>query len=677
VFWICALLFSIHVAPAATTVISPAFPPNIPTSDPVKWVEYEYRFTSHSVPSDACDPGYDVRGYTFESVGKGGDYSFRGVGEEAYAVSHCSGEEGEAWHVRQEYKYNYPAASYPTASYDQDPDDPASPYYQGAVVNGLEYWARQIFVRDLPSCYTLSRNEYGGDGWQITYIHGEYLCPYYEVGTCGDCHSIVSGWSGFYQLSIMIQSGATLPNLESLGIPWPYQTAAVGTQDESGNVPPLVWITGPTNGTILYAPASLTLTASATDVDGTVNNVKFYDGTTLLNTDTTPPYSFNWNDVPFGIHTLTAKATDNNGLVTTSDPVKVTVSSSKRVSAGGSHTLAVKTDGTVWAWGDDSADQLGILSWSDHSSPVQVDELTNNIIAVAAGGYHSLALGSDGKVWAWGLNVSGQTGDDYDDWWLLLPDQAYISGVIGIAAGYDDSLAVKYDGTVWQWGNGVAWHPVQVSGISGAVAVASGYSHSLALTTSGNVWAWGGNGYGQLGNGTTTSSSTPVQVANLSGIVAIAAARNNSYALKTNGTVWAWGRGSGLNGDGTTTVRTTPVQVHSLSNIVAISAGQSAGYALKSDGSVWSWGINNQGQLGNGSTSGPSDREPHPITDSNNVLPQGAIGLAGGGSDGQHFLVIAPDLTLRSWGLNADGQLGDDSTTRRTAPVTLYNGFGL
>ena len=148
-----------------------------------------------------------------------------------------------------------------------------------------------------------------------------------------------------------------------------------------------------------------------------------------------------------------------------------------------------------------------------------------------------------------------------------------------------------------------------VSGLTGAVAVSAGENHSLAVKSDGTVWAWGYNNYGQLGNGYPSSSSNiPLRVSELTGAVAISAGYAHSLALKSDGTVWAWGfNGVGELGNGTTnTSSNVPVQVSQVSGltgVVAIGAGSDHNLAVKSDGTVWAWGFNDSGQLGNGTIS--------------------------------------------------------------------------
>ncbi|HEY5973589.1 MAG TPA: choice-of-anchor D domain-containing protein, partial [Geobacteraceae bacterium] len=173
-------------------------------------------------------------------------------------------------------------------------------------------------------------------------------------------------------------------------------------------------------------------------------------------------------------------------------------------------------------------------------------------VAIATGNYHSLALKGDGLVWAWGYNYLGQLGNGSTGDLYTPVQVAGLSGVTAIAAGYFHSIALKSDGTVWTWGNnsdgqlgdgstGQSAAPIQVAGLSGVTAIAGGGSHTVALKGDGTVWAWGNNGDGQLGNGTTGQSVTPVQVTGLTDVVAIAAVNAHTVALKSDGTVWTWG----------------------------------------------------------------------------------------------------------------------------------------
>ena len=273
-----------------------------------------------------------------------------------------------------------------------------------------------------------------------------------------------------------------------------------------------------------------------------------------------------------------------NGTTTDSpSPIRVqALTAVKGIAAGaeGAHSLAVTTDGAAWAWGDNSTGQLGNGTTNGSTTPVRVSGL-GGVSAVAAGAEHSLALRTDGTVWGWGYNFYGQVGapsavcqnGSCSTQNRLTPVQVSgLSGVTAIAAGSQHSLALKSNGTVWAWGrndegqlgNGTTTSgstPVQVSGLSGVVALAAGGYHSLALKSDGTAWAWGHNGQGQLGNGTTVSSRTPVQVS-LTAVTAVAGGRNHSLAAQGNGALWAWGYNAyGQLGDGTRTNRSSPVEV--------------------------------------------------------------------------------------------------------------------
>ncbi|MGA3026363.1 MAG: hypothetical protein ABSF98_16485 [Bryobacteraceae bacterium] len=338
--------------------------------------------------------------------------------------------------------------------------------------------------------------------------------------------------------------------------------------------------------------------------------------------------------------------------------------SSGRLKASENHSMAIRNDGTVWAWGENTNGELGDGTTTDRSSPVQAGSLTG-VTDIAAGWYHSLAARSDGTVWAWGHNGNGQLGDGttVDK---LTPNQVPgLTNMIAVAAGQDFSLAIKSDGTVWGWGdndygelgdgNGNENNrprPVQTVIVSSVIAVAAGNAHGLALESNGTVWAWGANYHGQLGDGTTDLRYSPVQVANLSGVIAIAAAGNYSYslALKSDGTVWAWGyNGDGELGDGTTTDRSEIVRVSGLTDIVAIAAGDTHGLAVRSDGTVWAWGDNTYGELGDGTVT--SQNQPVQV----NGLTD-AVAVAAGAS---HSLALKSDGTIWAWGLNNHGQFGE------------------
>ncbi|MCX6865189.1 MAG: cadherin-like beta sandwich domain-containing protein, partial [Verrucomicrobia bacterium] len=354
------------------------------------------------------------------------------------------------------------------------------------------------------------------------------------------------------------------------------------------------------------------------------------------------------------------------------------------------------------AWGSNATGELGDASKTPNSLPVAVTStgvLAGKLVVATAAGYgHSLALCADGTVAAWGYNSFGELGNGSNtDSSVPVPVNmgGALAGktVISVAAGYGHSLALCADGTIATWGynyygllgNGTNTDsnvPVLVNreGVLAGktvIAVAAGTFHNLALCADGTVAAWGYNSSGQLGNGTTTSSSTPVVVRTtgvLSGktVRAIAGGNSFSLALCTDGTAAAWGYNSaGQLGNNSSTSSNVPVAVDTTGvlagkTIIGLAAGASHSLALCADGTVTAWGSNYYGQLGNKST---TNRSVPVLVDRTGVLGNKLVTAIAAGDQYSH--AVCADGSMASWGYNNNGQLGNGTTTDATAPVSV------
>ncbi|NTX50914.1 hypothetical protein [Myxococcus sp. CA039A] len=288
------------------------------------------------------------------------------------------------------------------------------------------------------------------------------------------------------------------------------------------------------------------------------------------------------------------------------NPLRVSVlSCMKTVSTSNLSVMGLRSDGTVWGWGNNFFGQLGIGTESSaHYTPTQVQNLTN-VRMVSAGPFHSLALRWDGTIWAWGAGYYGKLGTGTEDSTSVPVQATAPTGLISVSAGSRFSMALRSDGTVWTWGiDGTTPQsnlPVQKPGLSGVISISAGNAHAFALKSDGTLWAWGSNSNGELGDGTTVYRNTPTMIPGLVDIVAMSAGSRHSLALKADGTVWAWGlNDKGQLGDGTVVTRLSPVQVSGFERGVAVKAGFDHSLAMRADGAVFTWGANTHGQAGNG-----------------------------------------------------------------------------
>jgi alpha-tubulin suppressor-like RCC1 family protein len=349
------------------------------------------------------------------------------------------------------------------------------------------------------------------------------------------------------------------------------------------------------------------------------------------------------------------------------------------LSTGGSHTCAVGRSGAARCWGLNEFGQLGDGTTTNSNIPVAVAGLSAGVRTIAADWTHTCALTTEGGVLCWGQNGEGQLGDGTTtNRSTPVAVSGLTSGATAIAAGDFHSCAVTTAGETLCWGfnqsgqlgDGTTTNsnvPVHVSGLSsGVIAITAGVLHTCALTTAGEALCWGWNGSGQLGDGTTTMRTTPVAVSGLSsGVIAIAAGGEQTCALTSGGGVLCWGQNNhGQLGDGTTTSSSVPVHVSGLSSgVIAIAAGGEQTCALTQVGGVLCWGQNEAGQLGDGTTT----MRTTPVAVSG--LSSGVIAIATG--EAQSCALAGATEVVTCWGSNEFGQLGDGTTTNSTTPVEI------
>ena len=351
------------------------------------------------------------------------------------------------------------------------------------------------------------------------------------------------------------------------------------------------------------------------------------DGITVQNSMYYPEKLLTWYQVTVPINayvgTLSLMFWDmSTSGVLLLDDITIIFEEESMAVAGGNHSLALKSDGNLWSWGYNLCGQLGIETEGLFQCTPAKFEGDPIWAMVAAGSSHSLAIKKNGTLWAWGDNEFGQLGRGFfgDDWTNGSPnkvgtdnDWAYV------AAGHNFSLALKRDGTLWAWGDNSTYQLGQTGDIHGPdninrkrpcqvgkdhdwALVDGGNNFVLALKKDGTLWGWGSNGIGQLGQGSSGGYLyNPTRIGTATNWKTIAAGSWHGLGVKRDGTLWAWGANNyGQLGLGSGVTASQPARVGTGTNWSAVNSFSSSSFALTKSGALYSWGRNHGGQLGLG-----------------------------------------------------------------------------
>jgi len=352
-----------------------------------------------------------------------------------------------------------------------------------------------------------------------------------------------------------------------------------------------------------------------------------------------------------------------------------------RIDAGYYHVCAATALGTAYCWGDGYLGAIGDGGNEGISGPREVIGLSGDVLDISAGNQSSCAVTMGGRVRCWGSDGYGRLGDGASDSWTR-PHvvQGLPGGSAGISVGWNHSCAITSAGGVRCWGtnrsgelgdgSGMAsMAPVEVAGLAPTVArLTAGGAHACVVTSTGGGRCWGNNRYHQLGDGTDAeSSAAPVDVAGLSsGVVEIGAGYDHTCALTSAGGAKCWGNGFyGKLGNGTGGISSVPVDVVGLtSNVSAIGAGGDHTCAVTALGAVKCWGRNDHGQLGNGDSYVNESSVPVDVVGLTSGMVRVALGR-------QHTCALSTTGSLKCWGTNLQGQLGDPAVVGSYVPVDV------
>ena len=373
------------------------------------------------------------------------------------------------------------------------------------------------------------------------------------------------------------------------------------------------------------------------------------------------------------------------------------------LSSGRDHTCSIAEDSSLWCWGWGESGRLGLGDTDNRNTPQQVlashPDLATGWETISAGEAHTCAVRTDGSLWCWGDGGEGRLGlGDTDDrttpQQILSTDADLATGWDSVSSGLDNSCALRTDGSLWCWGDGADGRlglgntnqqllPQQVLATDSDLAtgwekVSTGSFHSCALRTDGSLWCWGAGTSGRLGLGNTTSHPTPQQVFATdtdlaTGWDTVHSGGAHSCALRIDGSLWCWGAGSlGRLGLGDFSQRTTPQQVFATDSDLAtgwdsVAPGSAHTCAVRAEGSLWCWGRGQFGILGLGDDDVQNSPQQVFATDTDLATPWDAITT---GRD--HSCAIGAGGSLWCWGDSSLGRLGLGDTSQQTTPQQIF-----
>ncbi|WP_395065327.1 T9SS type A sorting domain-containing protein [Flavobacterium sp.] len=356
--------------------------------------------------------------------------------------------------------------------------------------------------------------------------------------------------------------------------------------------------------------------------------------------------------------------------------IKIEAQCWSKINCGSSHTVAIRLDGSLWGWGDNSVGQIGSINCINNQCLNQtIIENVNLYLDINSGSGHTILLKNDNTLWSLGGNSFGKLG-------LGLIETSNVNAPTQIGTSNDWNtisststhvLGLKLNGTLWAWGNNTYGQlgdgstmnkniPVQIGFDTNWQKIRSGYSHSLAIKNDGTLWVWGRNNSGQLGDNSLIDKNFPIQIGSSNDWVNVYAGYEFSIALKNDGSIWSWGNNQvGQLGDGTFINKQVPTQIGSNNDWQSLDSDYGHTLAIKNDGSLWSWGWNNGYRLGDGSTI--NRNSPIQI---GNSLSWAKISAGAG-----YSMAITNDNLLYVWGINNVGQLGDGTNSIIQIPTQL------